>query len=472
MKTSQKKLTGSQIIGLAAIGMGAFVVANDFTALSVALPAIEKDFSTDVSTVQWIITGYVLVFGVFIVTGGRLADMFGRRLIYFIGAIIFAIFSLLGGLATDIWMLLAARGVMGIGGALMWPSILGITYALVPPERAAVAGGVIMGVCGFGNAVGPLLGGSLTDLLSWRWIFYINVPIAIVAILVTWKVIPKDTLENTSERLDYVGVTALSLGLFAMLLLLDIGADIGWLNPVILAMFAGSALTLTGFVFIERRAGANALVPRDVFKNGAFVSTLIVTLLMSAIYFAALIYLPQFMSKQLGYSAVEAGAGLLPVMAVFAVTSFIAAPLYERLGAKTIISIGGLCLVVGIFLLSRLQTTTIYTDLVPGMIILGIGIGLFYSSITTAGITALDPSRASLAGAIIYMFQVAGGSIGLGLNTAIVVAAPTLPEGIHRAFLLDAVLAICGLIICLFFVDGRLSKERIMNFFHLTRTRD
>lgn len=472
MKTAQKSLTGSQIIGLTAIGMGALVIANDFTALSVALPAVEKDFTADVSTVQWIITGYALVFGVFIVTGGRLADMFGRRLIFFIGTTIFAVFSLLGGLATDIWMLLVARGIMGIGGALMWPSLLGMTYALVPSERAAVAGGIIMGVCGFGNALGPLLGGSLTDFLSWRWIFYVNVPIAIVAVLITLRVIPKDTLDNTNERIDYAGVAALSLGLFTLLLLLDIGADLGWFNPVILSMYAGSALALTALIFIERKAGANALVPRDVFENGAFISTLIVTLLMSAIYFAALLYLPQFMTKQLGYSAVMSGAGLLPVMGVFAVTSFIAGPLYGYLGAKTIISIGALCLAVGIFLLSRLQATTSYPDLIPGMIILGVGIGLFYSSITTAGITALDPSRASLAGAIIYMFQIAGGAIGLGFNTAIVIAAPGLPEGIHRAFMLDAVLAICGLFVCLFFVDGRLTKKRILLFFRLTKTRD
>lgn len=459
MEAAPNKLTSSQIAGLVAMGMGALVIANDFTALSVALPAIEKTFSVDVTTVQWVMTGYALIFGVFIVTGGRLADMFGRRLIFFIGAAIFAIFSFLGGLATDIWMLLVARGIMGIGGALMWPAILGIIYGLLPSEKAALAGGILMGVTGFGNAVGPLLGGGLTDFLNWQWIFFINVPIAMLAIFITWKVIPKDRPENTREHLDYAGVTALSIGLLMLLLLLDIGSELGWFSPVIISMFIGSVLTLVAFVYIEGKAGQNALIPEDIFENKAFVSTLVVTLLMSAIFFSSLLYLPQFMMKELGYSAILAGAGLFPVMGVFAITSIFAAPLYERFGAKAIISIGCLCLALGIFLLSNLHISTSYIELVPGMVILGTGIGLFYSSITTAGITALDRSRASLAGAILYMFQIAGGSIGLGLNTAIVVSAPSLPEGIHRAFMLDAALAICGLIVCLLFVGGRLNKQ-------------
>ena len=141
MKPAQKKLTGSQILGLAAIGLGVLVIAIDFTALSVALPTVEKDFTADVTTVQWIITGYALIFGTFLVTGGRLADMFGRHLIFIIGAAIFATFSLVGGLAAEIWLVLVSRGIMGIGAALMWPALLGMAYSLLPAEKAAIAGG-------------------------------------------------------------------------------------------------------------------------------------------------------------------------------------------------------------------------------------------------------------------------------------------------------------------------------------------
>jgi MFS family permease len=175
---------------------------------------------------------------------------------------------------------------------------------------------------------------------------------------------------------------------------------------------------------------------------------------MSAIFFSALLYLPQFMEKLLGFSALASGAGLLPLMGAFAVTSFAAGPLYNRLGPKIVVSAGVAFLAAGIFLLSDLSRSSAYSSLVAGMIVLGVGVGLFYSSITTAAVTALDPSRSSLAGGIVYMCQVAGGAIGLGLNTAIVLAAASLADGIKVAFRVDAVLAVIGLGVCLAFVHG------------------
>jgi MFS family permease len=184
-------------------------------------------------------------------------------------------------------------------------------------------------------------------------------------------------------------------------------------------------------------------------------------LLMSAIFFAALLYVSQFMMKTLGYSAMKAGAGLLPMMGVFAATSFAAGPLYARLGAKTIICAGAAFLAAGMYLLSFVRPTSSYDALVPGMVVLGIGIGVFYSSITTAAVTALDPSRASVAGGIVYMFQIGGGSIGLGLNTAIVASSAVLADGIRNAFRFDAVLAVCGLAVAALFVGGAVDLERL-----------
>jgi EmrB/QacA subfamily drug resistance transporter len=451
------------ILGLVAMALAVLVIANDFTALSVALPAIESEFGADVTTVQWVINGYALVFGVLIVTGGRLADMFGRRKIFFIGAAIFSIFSLLGGLAPNTWILLFSRGAMGVGGALMWPAILGMTYALLPKSRAGLAGGLILGVAGLGNAAGPLLGGTLTDALSWRWIFFLNLPIAAFAVYVTLKVVAKDTPAASNQRIDYAGVTALSVGLFALLLALDEGATRGWLDPLIVGLFIVSVVALFAFGLIERRAGADALIPADILTNRAFVAACLTTLLMSATFFAALLYLPQFMTKQLSYSAVGSGAGLLPMMGTFAVVSFIAGPLYERLGAKIVVSAGTAFLAAGMYLLSRIDSGSGYSDMILGMVVLGVGVGLFYSSITTAAVTALGEARASLAGGLVYMCQIAGGSIGLGLNTAIAITAPSLVNGIGRAFLVDAILAVCGLLVAIFFVGGRIGgmPERV-----------
>jgi EmrB/QacA subfamily drug resistance transporter len=461
MAGDEERLSKSTVLGMIAMAVAVFVVANDFTALTVALPAIEKTFGTSVNTAQWVINGYAMVFGVAIVTGGRLADIFGRRRIFFIGSAIFAGFSVLGGFAPNIWVLLTCRFLMGIGGAMMWPAILGMTFSLMPRSKAGLAGGLIMGSAGFGNAFGPLLGGFLTDTVGWEWVFFLNLPIAVAGVLITYLVVPRDEDRKDHEGIDYLGMGVLTIGLFAVLLALDLGTRVGWASPIIVALFAISGVALAKFFFVERRAGDRALVPDDIMRDRSFTAACLTVLMMSAIFFAALLYLPQFMSKVLKFSAVESGAGLLPMMGTFAVTSFISGRLYARLGPKVSVTGGALFLAAGMFLLSRIGTTTTYDDLIFGMVVLGLGCGLFYSSITTAAITALDPSRSSLAGAIIYMFQIAGGSIGLGANTAIVLSASNIAEGIHIAFLADAVLGVCGAVISILFVGGTLDAEKI-----------
>lgn len=466
VSATEARLSNATILGMIAMGVAVLVVANDFTALSVALPAMEKDFRSSLSTVQWVINGYAMVFGVVIVTGGRLADMFGRRRIFFVGSAIFAVFSVIGGFAPDIWLLLACRFIMGVGGAMMWPAILGMTYGLLPKEKAGLAGGVILGAAGFGNAVGPLLGGVLTDTVGWRWIFFVNLPVAAAAILIVRMVVPPDSETKGGRGIDYPGMAVLSGGLLALLLALDWGLDLGWTAPLIVFLFAVAIASLIGFSFVERRAGDNALVPRDVLRNRSFAGACVSTLFCSAIFFAALLYLPQFMAKELGFNAMNSGAGLLPMMLTFMVTSFIAGRLYEFLGPKIIVSLGALLLGAGMVLLSMIHGSTTYRELVFGMIVLGAGVGLFYSSVTTAAVTALEPSEASLAGAIVYMFQIAGGSIGVALNTVIVVSASSMPAGIHVAFLVDGALALCSALNAILFVGHPVDRERLLSLRH------
>jgi EmrB/QacA subfamily drug resistance transporter len=498
-------VTRGSTLALGAMAISVFVIANDVTALSVALPQIESDFDADVSTVQWVINAYALVFGVLIVTGGRLADMLGRRRVFFIGSAIFAAFSVLGGAAQDEYWLIACRALMGIGGAMMWPAVLGMTYDLLPEDKAAMAGALIIGSAGFGNAAGPLLGGVLTDALSWRWILFANVPIAALACFVTWRSVRESRGAGAEEGIDVPGIVTLSVGLVALLIGLDQVTTWGWTDPRILALFALCAVLLAAFAVIERRGGPRALIPSDVMSNPAFRAACLATLLMSATFFAALLFLPQFMQKILGWDPLEAGAGLLPMMAVFAAISFAAGPLYERFGAKIVVSAGGVCLAFGTFLISLAGRDSGWGELVPGMVVLGLGVGLFYSSITTAAVTALDPSRSSLAGGIVYMFQIAGGSVGLGLTTTVFTTASEdklqssvegLPErevedvqgvlagtesaaevlarlgagaadrvtevvreafmsGMTWSFRLVAVLALCGVAVCVLFVGNR-----------------
>jgi EmrB/QacA subfamily drug resistance transporter len=438
------------------MGIAVVVIANDFSAINVALPTMEKDFDTNINTIQWVVNAYALTFGVMIVTGGRLADMFGRRNAFFLGTAIFASMSALGGAAqTETW-LIATRTLMGIGGALMWPAILGMTYALLPEDKAGLAGGIIIGAAGLGNAIGPLIGGVLTDALSWRWIFFLNVPISIFAVLVTYRLVKVAEPDEGRQQIDYPGIAAISVGLVSLLVALDQIDDWGFGDPRVLGMFALAAALLIAFVPIERRAGAHALIPRAVMANESFRASCLAILLMSATFFAALLYLPQFMQHQLGYSPLEAGVGLLPFLATFAAVSFVAGPLYERLGAKLLATVGAGCIAVAPFIFSLVASRSSYASLIPGMVVLGIGIGSFYPTATTAGVTSVDESQTSLAGGIVYMFQIAGGSIGLGLTTTVFSSQASFVDGIEAAFRLDAALSLVGFLVALFFVGGRL----------------
>jgi EmrB/QacA subfamily drug resistance transporter len=443
------------------MGMAVVVIANDFSAINVALPTMEQDFDTDVNTIQWVVNAYALTFGVMIVTGGRLADMFGRRNAFFLGTAIFASMSALGGAAQSEAWLIATRTLMGIGGALMWPAILGMTFAILPKEKAGLAGGIILGAAGLGNALGPLIGGVLTDALSWRWIFFLNVPISIFAVLVTYLLVHVEEPEAEDQRIDYPGIAALSVGLVSLLIALDQVADWGWGDPRVLALLALAAALIAAFVPIERRAGAHALVPRAVMRNRSFSASCAAILFMSATFFASLLYLPQFMQKQFGYSPLEAGVGILPFLAVFALVSFLAGPLYNRLGAKPLAVFGAACITVAPFLFSQVDASSGYGSLVPGMIVLGVGVGSFYPTATTAGVTSVDESQASLAGGIVYMFQIAGGSIGLGLTTTVFSShVPPFVDGIQAAFRLDAALSLVGFLIALLLVGGGLTARR------------
>jgi EmrB/QacA subfamily drug resistance transporter len=444
-----------------------------------------------------------------------LADLFGRRRMFVVGAAIFAAFSVIGGAAQGTLWLIACRTIMGVGGALMWPAILGMTFAALPESKAGLAGGLILGAAGLGNALGPLFGGILTDALSWRWIFFVNLPVAAFGVLVTVWAIPADSPDPTDRSIDYAGVLSLAVGLVALLIALDQVTDWGWGNVRIIALVVVFVVMLGVFALIERRKGEHALIPPDVIRNRDFSAACLTVLLMSAIFFAALLYLPQFMQMILGYTPLGSGAGLLPMMGVFAVTSFVAGPLYGKLGPKLIVGLGAGGIAIGMLLLSLLGEAAGYTSLVPGMVILGIGIGLFYSSITTAAVTALDAGRAALAGGIVYMFQIAGGSIGLGLNTTVftsvsqgyvdhhvstltphlndtqvdlvhgilagtqsahaVLAEFSAPvghritelvrdafvTGLHTAFRMDAGLAFAGLLVALLFVGGIVDRERL-----------
>jgi EmrB/QacA subfamily drug resistance transporter len=408
------------VLTLIAMGLGVIILAQDFSAINVALPAIERAFDTDVSTAQWVINAYALVFGMFIVAGGRLADQFGRRRIFFVGTIIFAVFSLVGALSPSIAVLIGSRAIMGIGGAMMWPAILGMTYDALPKEKAGLAGGIIIGAAGIGQGIGPITGGALT-MIDWRLVFLLNIPICLFAMAVTFFEVPESATSG-AQKIDFAGIATMSLGLLALLLALDQLNEWGITDPRLIGLVVLAIVLFILFVVIERRAGPNALIPSDVIRNREFLAACLATFFVVPSFVGPLLYVPQYFQKLLQFSPLDAGLALLPMMVAFAGLSFIAGRLYDRVGPKLMVTAGALCLAIGPFLMSLAQPSAGVAGMAPGMLVLGVGLGLFYSSVTNAGVGAVDSSRTSLAGGLIYMFQLAGGSIGLGLTTTVVTA--------------------------------------------------
>ncbi|MFA0810183.1 MFS transporter [Microbulbifer epialgicus] len=454
MKTITPNLTDAKLLGLVALGFAVFFVTNDLGILTVAIPTIGKEFNGNITTVQWLINGYTLVFGVLLISGGRLADIFGRRRAFFVGSAIFVFFSILCGLAIDIQMLLVSRALMGIGGALIWPAILGMIYNLIPREHSGLAGGFIMAVSGVGLTIGPLIGGVITDLASWRLTFFLNPIEAAIACLLGWKFVADDRPQGENRGINYAGVLTLSISIFSLLLALDLSVDIGFRHPLIVALMTLSFLFIGIFIIVEHKASDNALIPRDIAQNYRLFTASLATLMISVVFFAPIFYIPQALNKIHGYSATLSGIGLLPMLIAFSIGSYLSGILYERLSPKVIVSLGVALICAGMFMLSDFNKDTDIFSLTPGLTLLGAGIGIFYSTITTIAITIVDPSRSSLSAGILYMFQVAGGTLGLGINTTIIAMSPDLLSGIVRAFTVNAYLAIAVFVVCLLFVSG------------------
>lgn len=451
----QQSVPKGTAMALVAMGLAVFVVANDFTALSVALPEMERDLDASVGTVQWVINAYALVFGVLIVTGGRIADIIGRRRTFFLGAGIFAFFSLLAGLAPDATTLIVARALMAIGGAMMWPAVVGLTFSLLPDDKAGLAGGLILGVAGIGNAFGPMLGGVLTEEVDWRAILLLNLPIAAIACTVTYLKVQPDRPQSGDERIDYAGVVTLTIALMSLLFALDQVIDWSWTDPRILVLLAVCVVGLALLVPLERRAGRQALIPGDVMSNRSFLAACLTTACMGANFFSMLLFAPQYMQKVLGDSAFEAGVGLLPMMGLFAIVSFIAGPLYNRVGPRPLLLLGSMLIPAGMLWLSFLDVDSSYGDMVGGLALFGIGFGLFTPTLTTAAITSIDKARASLGGGLLYMFQVGGGAIGLAITTTVVTTVAddsrladraAFVDGMQAGFRLDFALALAALV--------------------------
>lgn len=421
------------MLALAILALANAMLAQDLAALNVALPSIERDLNVDLTTAQWVVNAYLLIYGVTIVTAARLADEIGRRRIFLVGAGLFAATSLLAGVAANVSWLIAARALMGIGAGLMLPAITGMSYAVVPREKAALAGAIVIGGYGVGMAAGPIVGGALTEFLGWRWIQFVNVPLAILVILGVRGLIPAEATTSSRVRIDYRGILVFSAGVAALLFALDQASDWGWGDWRILVSLGLAAILIAAFPFLEHRAGETALIPGDIVRNPGVAIACVTRALMAPAYTAAVLFLPQIMQKLMNLSPLEAGAGMLPMLGGYAIVSFLVGSVAGRLDPRLGVIGGLVCLAGGPFLMARFDVNAGYSSLVLGMAVFGIGLGLYMPSVTTEAVQADDRDRESLASGLTLMAQFVGGAIGLGVTTAIVASSERAAVDAHLA---------------------------------------
>jgi EmrB/QacA subfamily drug resistance transporter len=406
---------------LAAMCFALFMVMLDNTVTNVALPSIQRDFDASLSALEWTINAYTLTFAVLLVTGGRLGDIFGRRRIFLIGVVVFALASAAIGVAPGESALVAFRSIQGIGAALMLPGTLSIIADAFPPAERGRAIGTWAGVSAIALAAGPLLGGWLTEDVSWRAIFFLNVPVAVGAIVVTLAATRESRDETVSRRVDIPGIVAITVTLTSLVLALVEGNQWGWDSPGILGLFALTVSGLVAFAVIERRSAA-PIVDFAFFRSRSFAGANLVGFFVSFAMFAMFFFLALYMQNILGFSPLETGVRFLPSTVMVIAMGPIAGRLTDRIGPRPLIVSGLVLIAASMLWQSRIQVDTGFGYLLPAFVTMGLGIGLVMSPMSTAGMNAVDRSKAGVASGVLSMSRMVGGTFGVAALGALVAA--------------------------------------------------
>ncbi len=378
---------------LGAMCFALFMIMLDNTAVNVALPSIQRDFGASLSALEWTVNAYTLTFAVLLVTGGRLGDIFGRRRMFLFGVVVFALASATIGFAPSDGWLVASRAVQGIGAAFMMPGTLSIISNAFPPEERGKAIGTWAGVSAIALAVGPVLGGWLTEEVSWRAIFFLNLPVAVGAVVVTLFAAHESRDETVGRSVDLPGIALLTTTLTALVFALVEGNAWGWSSPGILALLAGSVVAGAAFVAVEKRSAA-PVVDFEALRSKQFLGANIVAFMVTFGMLATFFFLALYMQNILGYSALEAGIRFLPTTLILIVAGPVSGRLADRIGPRPLI-VGGLLIVAASLLWqSRIEVDTSYAFLVGAFVLLGVGMGLVMSPMTMAAMNAVDRTKA------------------------------------------------------------------------------
>jgi EmrB/QacA subfamily drug resistance transporter len=406
---------------LGAMCFALFMVMLDNTVVNVALPSIQKDFDASISALEWTVNAYTLVFAVLLVTGGRLGDIFGRVRMFLFGVVVFALASAAIGFAPSDNLLVAGRAVQGIGAAFMMPATLSIITNAFPPQERGKAIGTWAGVSAIALALGPLVGGWLTEDVSWRAIFFLNLPVAVGAIVVTLFAAHESRDETVSRKVDIPGIATLTIGLTALVLALVQGNSWGWDSPEIIALLVSAVVGLGAFVLIERRSAA-PIVDFDFFRSRSFLGANVVAFATTFSMLAMFFFLTLYMQNILGYSPLEAGVRFLPSTLIIIVAGPVAGRLTDRIGPRPLITTGLILSAISLLWQSRITVDTSYAFLLPAFMLMGLGLGLVMSPMSTAAMNAVDRTKAGVASGTLSMSRMVGGTFGVAVLGALVAA--------------------------------------------------
>lgn len=419
---------------LAALGIAQLMIALDTTVITIALPSVQADLGFADSARQWMVTGYALAFGSLLLLSGRLGDRWGRKNTLIAGLAGFAIASALGGAAPNVELLIASRVTQGVFAALLAPSALAlVSTTFTDPAERGRAFGVFGSVSMVGTTLGLLLGGALTQTLSWRWTMYINTALAIPA-LVGAAVFARRSPHAEPQRLDLGGATTVTLGLFALVLGTANAETAGWSAPLTLTLLTAAAGLLTAFVVIQARVPA-PLLPLHVVLDRGRGAALIALMLSSAGLFTTFLFLPYYLQNSLGYSQIRTGLAFLPVPTALVTFAAVVAPaLSRRLGVHFVMPLGLTVAGLGALLLTRIGLHSSYsTHLLPSLILIGAGIGLVIATATGAATAHLEDADAGAAAATVNAAQQVGGSVGVAVLNTVAAAAATTYAAAHPA---------------------------------------
>jgi EmrB/QacA subfamily drug resistance transporter len=442
---------------LGAVAFGLFMIMLDNTVVFVALSSIQSDLHISQSELEWVVSGYALTFAVLMLTGGKLADMLGRRRIFIVGLAIFTASSLACGLANGAGFLIGARVVQGVGAALMNPATLSIIVATFPPRQRGTAIGIWVGVSAMALAIGPLIGGILTEQINWSWIFFINVPVGIAGIIVSRLFITESRDESEEQRLDLPGLISSAVGLFGLTYALIEGNNYGWSSGRILASFAVAAVGLVTFVLLEHRQRV-PMLDLSLFKNSTFTGANVTMLLVALAMFGVFFFNSLYLGQVLGYSPIQTGAAFLPLTVLIVFVAPLAGRFSDKIGSRWLMGVGLVLLSGSLLSFSTLGVDSTFWDIVPGLILGGFGMSLAMTPTTAAAMGSVPVDKAGVGSAVLNSMRQVGGSLGIALMGAIVAASvsvlPTSPEypdqfveGYHNALHVAAAIAIVGAIV-------------------------